>query len=442
MLVILGLVLAACGGDADEDTTTTTAADGGTTVATLAPATLRVLIHQNPPMLAFMEDFNDEFEEMYPGVTVEMSIVNTDELSTITNARLTANDVDVIDIFGFSNGAQDYMSDVDAPNWQQWIEAGLLLDITDEPFVNNYDEATITDAGSFNGKVYQINLGRVSYSGMFVNKDLLAEVGAAIPTTWSELVSACDALTAADYSCMTLGGASGWPVFVGNYGLLGAMYPDQSALSEGLWTGSITWNDAKGIEFMERVQTYATEMVEDGASSFEHDANPARYAAGDVAFMPTGVWQAPALEAAGPAFDWTYIPFPGSDNADDNKYLFGKYDQGWAISADSPNKDAALAYLAAFSEPDNYQAFVNTVGFLPTQPTATLDTKLGQEVAQYLENYRVGFEQYWVGPKGAGDNSNGSTIPASNFFSGTWDDPVEAANTVQGDLQAGLDSGS
>ena len=24
--------------------------------------------------------------------------------------------------------------------------------------------------------------------------------------------------------------------------------------------------------------------------------------------------------------------------------MFGKYDQGWAIAADSPNKDAAVAY--------------------------------------------------------------------------------------------------
>jgi hypothetical protein len=80
------------------------------------------------------------------------------------------------------------------------------------------------------------------------------------------------------------------------------------------------------------------------------------------------------LEDAEPGFEWTYIPFPGSDNAEDNQYLFGKYDQGWAIAANTPNPAGALAYLAAFSEPDNYHEFVNAVGFLPTQPTATLDT--------------------------------------------------------------------
>ncbi|MCA9923569.1 MAG: extracellular solute-binding protein, partial [Anaerolineales bacterium] len=253
-----------------------------------------------------MNDFNARFEAAYPNVTVDMSVVEAGDLATVTQTRLTANDVDVIDIFGFSNAAQPYMTDVTPPAWQTLIEAGLLLDITDQPFVQNYDEATIQDAGSYNGRVYSVNLGRVSYSGMFVNKDLLAEVGVDVPTTWTELVEACDTITGAGYSCMTAGGGDGWPIFVGAYGLLGAEYPDQAALVEGLWTGTIKWNDDKGIELFERYQTYATQMLEPGVTGLAHDAAIARYAAGDVAFAPTGVWQAPALEDAGATFDWTY----------------------------------------------------------------------------------------------------------------------------------------
>ncbi len=454
LLLIICLMLVACGGSdnepAEEEAAPAeeAAASGEETASgeeaapaeEAAPVTLRVLIHQNPPMVAFMEAFNEKFQAAYPNVTVDMSVVETGDLATVTQTRLTANDVDVIDIFGFSNAAQPYMSDVTPPAWQTLIEAGLLLDITDQPFVQNYDEATIQDAGSYNGKVYSINLGRVSYSGMFVNKDLLAEVGVEIPTTWTELVAACDAVKAADYSCMTAGGGDGWPIFVGAYGLLGAEYPDQAALVEGLWTGTIKWNDDKGVELFERYQTYATEMMESGVTGLSHDAAPARYAAGDVAFMPTGVWQAPALEDAAPEFEWTYIPFPGSDNPEDNQYLFGKYDQGWAIAADSPNQEAALDYLTMFSEPDNYQDFVNAVGFIPTQPTATLDSQLGREVAPYLNNYRVGFEQFWVQPKGAGQWANGSNGAAWFQPYNEWDDAAALANQAQSDLQAGLDS--
>jgi raffinose/stachyose/melibiose transport system substrate-binding protein len=447
MLVILGLLLVACGGGEDEPETVeepaveeTTQEEAEEPAAEAEPVTLRVLIHQNPPMVEFMEAFNDRFEAAYPNVTVDMSVVNANDLSTVTQTRLSANDVDVIDIFGFANAVQPYMKDVTPPNWQTLIDAGLLLDLTGQPFVDNYDEATIADAGSYNGKVYSINLGRVSYSGMFYNKDLFAQVGVEVPTTWGELVAACESFVEAGFSCMTAGGADGWPIFVGAYGLLGAMYPDQEALVEGLWTGDITWNDERAIELWERYQVFAAEMLEQGVTGLSHDAAPARFSAGDVAMMPTGVWQAPAVEAAEPAFEWGYIPFPGSDNPEDNQYLFGKYDQGWAIAANSPNQEAALNYLAMFSEPDNYQDFVNAVGFIPTQPGATLDTQLGAEVAPYLANYRVGFEQYWVSPKGAGQWANGSQ--GASWFQpfNEWDDPVALADQAQADLQAGLDA--
>jgi raffinose/stachyose/melibiose transport system substrate-binding protein len=455
LMVAFALVLAACSDDEGSDTTTTaaggegetttTAADDGGTDATVPPGediTLRVLIHQNPPMVEFMEAFNASFQEANPNVTVEMSVVEAGELATVTQTRLSANDVDVIDIFGFSNGVQDYMAGATPPAWQQLIDAGLLLDITDQPFVQNYDTASIEQAGTYNGRVYQVNLGRVSYSGMFVNNDLLAEVGASIPTTWDELVAACDTVKAAGYSCMTVGGGDGWPVFVGSYGLLGAFYPDQEGLAEGLWTGTAAWNDETSQVLFERFKVYAQDMLEDGVTGLSHDAGPARFSAGDVAMMPTGVWQAPALEDAGPTFSWTYVPFPGSDNAADNQYLFGKYDQGWSIAANVPeaNQQAALAYVAAFSEPDNYQAFVNAVGFLPTQPTATLETQLGEQVAQYLPNYRVGFEQFWVEPSGAGQWANGSL--ASSWYTpfNEWDDSVALANQSQADFQAGLDA--
>lgn len=68
--------------------------------------TLRVLIHQNPPMVEFMEMFNQQFQERHPNIVIDMSVVNANDLSIVTQTRLSANDIDVIDIFGFSNAVQ------------------------------------------------------------------------------------------------------------------------------------------------------------------------------------------------------------------------------------------------------------------------------------------------------------------------------------------------
>jgi raffinose/stachyose/melibiose transport system substrate-binding protein len=436
VLVILSMLLSACAPAA------TQAPGAQAPDATQPPAgakvTLRVLVHQNPPMVTFMEEFNKKFSAKYPNITVDMSVVGAGDLGTITQTRLTANDVDVVDMFGFANAAQPYMKKVDAPNWQQLIDAGFILDLSDQPFVKNYDASAIKDAGTYNGKVYQINTGRITYSGIFYNKDMFAANKITAPTTWSELLAACETLKKANVPCMTAGGKDGWPIFVGAYGLLGAVYPDQAGLVEGLWTGKIKWNDAKSMDLWTKYQIYARDMMEPGAVGIANDGAPGRFASGAVAMLPGGSWMGSAIDDAKPTFKWGYIPFPGSDNAADNKYLFGKYDQGWAVAAKTPNKDAAMKYLTEFSAPDNYNAFANAVGFIPTQTTAKLTTNIGQEVAPYLANFRVGYEQYWSAPKGAGEFAN----PWATYFKpfGAYEDPKTLADKVQSDLQSGLDA--
>lgn len=446
ILIVMSMIFSACAPAATPAPAQPAAPSGADTAAApaapaAAPAekvTLKLLVHQNPPMVEFLTKFNDEFMARHSNITIDMAVVNANDLSTVTQTRLTANDVDLVDIFGFANGAQPYMKNVDPPNWQTLIEAGYLMDIGDQPFIKNYDEPSIKDSGTYNGKVYAINLGRVSYSGIYVNNDLLAANNLKAPTTWSELVAACETFKAANIPCMTAGGKDGWPIFVGAYGLIGAQYPDQAALVEGLWTGSIKWNDAKSLDMWNKMKVYAHDMMESGASGIAGDAAPGRFASGAVAMFPGGTWYASAIEAAQPSFKWSYIPFPGSDNPEDNKYLFGKYDQGWAIAAKTTNKDAAVLYLTEFSDPANYQAFANAVGFIPTQPNVTLDTQIGKEVAPYLANFRVGYEQYWVAPKGAGQYAN----PYASYFTpfGTYDDSQVLADKVQADLQSGLDA--
>lgn len=459
VIAAMALLVAACSGTAATPAPTAapataapaTAAPATAAPATAAPATeapsaapalsgsVRVLIHQNPPLVDFMTKFNADFEAANPGVKVDMAVVNANDLATATQTRLTAGDVDVIDMFGFSNAAQPYMKNVNPPGWQSLIDAGLLADLSDQAFVKNWDANAIADAGTYNGKVYQINLGRVGYGGLYYNKDLFTANGVAVPTTWTELVAACKTFSAKKIPCMTAGGKDGWPIFVGAYGLLGSAYPDQAKLVEGLWTGSIKYTDAAWTDLLGKYQVYERDMMEAGASGIAGDAAPGRFASGAVAMEAGGTWYAAAIEAAKPTFQWGYIPFPGSDTASDNQYMFGKYDMGWAVAEGTPNKDAAMAYLAAFSDPANYQAFVTALGFIPTQSAAKLDTQIGAEVAPFLANFRIGFEQYWTAPKGAGQFA---APMLANMFKpfGTFDDPAAAAAQAQADLQAGLDA--
>ena len=468
ILLTLGLIAAACGSDDTSDSTTSddtssdsddtssdsddtssdsddtssdsddTSSDSDDTAASGLEGTLRVLIHQNPAGVEFFEAFNDEFEAANPGVEIDLSIVEADALSTTNQTRLTAKDVDVttISLSGFDKAVQDYMTNADPPAWQQLIDAGLIKDLTGETFLGNYDQSAI-DSSSYNGGVYAVALGRTTTSGMFVNDDLLAEVGLSTPTTFDELVEACPVVEAAGKKCMIAGGQDGWPVHVGSYGLLGALYPDQQGLVEGLWTGEAKWNDEQGLELFDRYATYAS-LLDAESAGLTGDSAAARWIVGDIAFGPMGGWNAGTIEDA--EFGWSYIPFPGSDNAADNQTLFGKIDMSLAVASDTPVPELASAYLAAFSDTDSYNAFANATGYIPTQPTAVLDNTLGESISPLLQegNFAIHLEQWMVVPKGAGQWANGWEA-ARWLYLGDFGDPVEAANQAQSDWESGLE---
>ena len=108
-----------------------------------------------------------------------------------------------------------------------------------------------------------------------------------------------------------------------------------------------------------------------------------------------GGWNAWAVEDA--EFEWEYIPFLGSDNAADNQTFYGKNDMTLGVAADTDVPDIAMAYLAAFSEASNYNAFANATNYLPTQPTAELESRFGASIAPIMQagSFAVGFEQFW-----------------------------------------------
>ena len=147
--------------------------------------------------------------------------------------------------------------------------------------------------------------------------------------------------------------------------------------------------------------------------------------------MRPGIFQARPLVVV--------IPWPGSDNAEDNQYWFGKYDMGWSAAANTENPEEAMAYLAMLSDPAEYQVFIDTVEFIPTQTSATLEGRLGDAIARYADNFRIGLEQVWIAPTGTGQWAN--PLAQANFFQpfGEWDDPAALADQAQADLQAGLD---
>ncbi len=443
-LVVAGLAVAACGSDddgADDSSADATTADGSTSdgASSDLDGTLRVLIHQNPPGVEFMENFNAEFEAANPGVSVDMSVVNADDIPTVNQTRLNAGDIDVttISVTGFANPVQPYMEGADTPYWQQLIEAGLVMDLSGQDFVDNYDQAAIDD-GSIDGSVYSLNLGRTIYSGMFVEPrpagrgrrrgaDDMGRVGLGLRCRRSDRQQVHDRRRP--------GRMAGLRRFL--RAARRARIPTSKASSR-----------ASGPEMppgtTRRVKSCSRSTAPTPTCSTRNPPVSPVTPPPSVtrrATSPSVRWAhgTPARSKTAPSSSGRTSRSPEATMLPTTRPSSASTTWPSPCRRETPVEDIAMAYLAAFSEPDNYNAFANATNYLPTQPTATLDNTLGQATAPILQagDFTVGFEQWWVGPKGAGQWANGSQA-ALWLYNGDFSDPIGAADQSQADLESGL----
>ena len=315
--------------------------------------------------------------------------------------RLSAKDVDVLAQQALVGQPVSYTPGLLKPQWQQFADAGLFMDLSGQPFLKNYYANALQSAGAYNGKLLSITTGSYFFSGTFYNKSIFQQYHLAVPTTWSQLMHVAAVLHSHGVAPFVAGGKSGWPFGVATQGIMSTIYPDMTVLDKGLWTGAIKFTDPKSVAVFARSQQIFQNMLT-GFMGIDYIGAVSQFAAGRAAMYPAGTWDGPAIETANPSLSFGYFQTPGSDMPADNSRFSGKYDLAWLVANHSQNKDAALKWLAFFSQPAMYAKYVNAVGIIPSQPGITLTDPLVRALAPAAANLKLAPDQVLHTPNNVG----------------------------------------
>lgn len=368
---------------------------GGDQPAGDAPSgTLQVLVSSAEGSDNAFKQLNEAFEAAYPDVSVEFQSAPNDAFAAARSSRLTAGNLDIT--LGQPVAVPDFAPDGQKSDDALAADAGLFLDLTDEPFLDNFTPSVI-DSLKYEGKVYVVPTGLSYYTGIFYNKDIFAANGLEVPTTWSEFQDVVDTLQAAGVVPFGIGGKDGWPAGIPMEGAVQSLYPtrdDKVSLAAGIYDGSVKLTDDKPVEVLDRVK-YIFDNAQPNFAGVPYTSIPGEFAAGDFAMTFDGTWNQTTIDAAvNGAFDYGYFPYPASDDAADNAYLGGKVEIRMVAAANAPNKTAALAYLDFFSQPENYAKFVETCGFAPAQPGIESSAFL-KDIAPYTDQFQPAWDGVW-----------------------------------------------
>jgi ABC-type glycerol-3-phosphate transport system substrate-binding protein len=290
----------------------------------------------------------DLFRAAYPNVTVTLETFPFDQLNPqVLTAAGSESGPDVL----FFNP-----SDI-----AQMIDAGAVVPL--DPYLERWpDFAQVPDnvVHRFDGQAYTIQ-AYVNHLAMWANKDILDEVGAAVPATWDELEAAMAAAVEAGYIGMTLsagpGGIGGW---WNGTPWISASCESIDAPTEAGMTAVLSrlrgWIDAG---FMRG--DVVTQNTSDAASQF---------LTGNWAFLVTGNWDMGRLRYEG-TFNMVSLTVP-TNGCPSSVYLGG---EGVALGAYGAG-DEAMAFefirLALLSAESN-QYYLELSGSIPMRRDVVVD---------------------------------------------------------------------
>ena len=272
--------LGACSSGSDDDGGSSSSSSSSASASDIK-GDLHILVSSADASDAAFKSINAAFSKKYPNVNVDFSSVPNDSYPATKSSRLTAQNVDIFVVKNLVE-VPDYAQGAESDD-ALLAEGGGLLDLTNEPFMKNYTPSVL-DAQAFKGKQYMVPTGLSYSTGVYYNKKIFSDNGIDVPTTWSELVAACDKLKAAGITPFGIGGKDEWPAGLLMLGAVGSAYPtlaDKQKLSQDIWEQNVKLTDAGPEGILEKVQKIYSYAQKNFAGT-GYDAIPAEFAKGET----------------------------------------------------------------------------------------------------------------------------------------------------------------
>ncbi len=344
MVIVLAMVVAACGGSEEAEDPTTTAAPATTqapttTEAVMEEVTLRIAMSSPGELqIAVWEAAAAAFEERNPNVTVEFNFV-ADEIYEGIGLQSLLNGNDAPDIYFEWAGAR----------LENRYKEGFAADLSD--FREN-ELSSIFEDGAFNGMVVDGKTVMVPGNAdvttvMWYNVDIFEEHSLALPETWDEMLELSKTLLEAGITPIGIGNKDLWPV--GNWTShivsrsMGEEAYDQMLKRE------IPIDNPAFIEALDYiVQMEEAGIVNESASAINDNDGAELFFRGEAAMHPIGSWLVSwAIEVA-PDLNFDYFNLPPLDGAGVQNSVIA-VSTGQVINAQSENIDVAKDFMLLFS---------------------------------------------------------------------------------------------
>ncbi len=376
-------MFAGCGGSSDADANAGNAAEG--TESGQAASGEKVVLElfstkteSKATVQGLVDKFNASQDE------IEVQLTQPADAGTVLKTRLTKDDLpDIIAMGGDST-------------YSELQSAGVLVDLTSQAVVSTINPSYMEMLYMLNTDQEQAAYGipyATNSSGIIYNKDIFEANGIAIPTTFTELLAACETLKAAGITPFELTFKDAWTILPAWNSMAPVLQPDNFYADKKAGTATFAGTHEELLEKYIQLIPYA--QADFMGTSYD-DGNK-HFAAGSAAMMINGNWAITEIKKANADINVDQFKFPASDNADENLITSG-IDVLLAVTTQCENQEAAVKFVEFMCSQESAAQYISeqfafsaVTGVEQTDPTVAgviADIAAGK-VADYPDHYYV-----------------------------------------------------
>ncbi len=330
------------------EATATSAPDTTSTDAEQAPVTITYYTWVQSADGEYPQNMIDGFEAKYPWITVDFQMgSNTGgEYSETQAIKLLAGDgVDV--------------TTIKPSDYQQYVDAGYLEDITGESFLSAYNSSAIASV-TYNDKVYGIPFAE-DVVGVVYNKTMFEENGWSIPTTREEYLALCDTIAATGVTPTVQGIKDTWTTGQEGMVFMQDLYAQNPDLFVNINNGTASYTDAVVVEALQEMQDFfASDAVSLEAAGLTYDQAASYFVTEKAAMMTHGEWIMGPINLGEPEFEVGVFSLP-TNKEGETHYGAVEVGQYQSIVASSQHKEESKLFLDYISSAEGAQYFADTM---------------------------------------------------------------------------------
>lgn len=322
----------------------------------------------------------ERFREQNPDVTFETSYAPTDNLQTSLRAQLGGGNAPDIHTVWPGNGS--------AMSMVQLVEADLLADLSDQPWVDEIPES-FKPVFTHEGNTYNLT-PNYSVIGAIYNKQVFDDLGLEIPTTWDELLALCDEVKADGKHPIALGNQTPFVTQMINYALVAStVFAENPDFAEQHLEGEASFPDSGWREAFEKyLELNEREYFNPNPNGTTYEQQLQMVANGEAAMAVSTSGALPQIEDYGEEGQYSIFAFPGV-NDPEKVWIPAAPGNGFGVNSNSDNIDVSKTFLTFMSETENMNDFANSVGGLPLIPNEQFEVpETLESMVQFVEQER------------------------------------------------------